>query len=109
MASANDDSGLPLWKKDIKSPNAEMGSDFLFYFFIYFCFLGPHLQHMDVPRLGVKSELQKPACATATGTLDPSRVCDLHHSSRQHRIHQARPVIEPTSSWILVRFATAEP
>ena len=26
-----------------------------------FCFLGPHLQHMEVPRLGVKSELQLPA------------------------------------------------
>ena len=26
-------------------------------FFFLFCFLGPHLQHREVPRLGVKSEL----------------------------------------------------
>ena len=32
------------------------------------------------------SELQLPAYATATATPDPSHVCDLHHSSRQHRI-----------------------
>ena len=40
---------------------------------------------MEVPRLGFKSEL--PAYATATATPDPSRVCDLHHSLRQHGIH----------------------
>ena len=27
-------------------------------FFFFFSFLGPHPQHMEVPRLGVKSELQ---------------------------------------------------
>ena len=43
----------------------------------FFVFLGPHLQHMGVPRLGVRSELQLPACATATATLDLSHVCDL--------------------------------
>ena len=30
----------------------------------YFLFLGPHLQHIEVPRLGVKSELQLPAYTT---------------------------------------------
>ena len=39
-----------------------------------------------VPRLGVKSELQLLAYATATATQDPSRLCDLHHSSRQCQI-----------------------
>ena len=34
---------------------------------VCFCFfLGLHLQHMEVPRLGVESELQLPAYATAT-------------------------------------------
>ena len=42
---------------------------------------------MEVPRLGVKSELHLPAYATATATRDPSCICDLHHSSQQHRIH----------------------
>ena len=40
---------------------------------------------MEIPRLGVESELQLPAYTTATATGDPSRVCDLHHSSRQAR------------------------
>ena len=35
---------------------------------------------MEVPRLGVKSELQLPAYTEATAMPDASRVCDLHHS-----------------------------
>ena len=46
--------------------------------FIFF-FLGPHMRHMEVPRLGVKLELQLPACTTATATQDLSRILDLHH------------------------------
>ena len=38
---------------------------------------------MEVPRLGVESELQLPAYTTATETWDLSHVCDLHHSSQQ--------------------------
>ena len=43
---------------------------------------------MEVPRLGVKSELQLLAYATTTATAmqDPSHICDLHHSSQQHWI-----------------------
>ena len=37
-----------------------------FFFFFFLVFLGPHLQHMEVPRLGVEVELQLPAYATAT-------------------------------------------
>ena len=54
------------------------------FFCLFFCFLGPHSQHVEAPRLGVKSELQVPAYTTATP--DPSHVCDLHHSSQQHQI-----------------------
>ena len=39
---------------------------------------------MEVPRLGVESELQLPAYTTATP--DPSPVCNLHHNSQQHWI-----------------------
>ena len=69
-----------------------------------FCFLGPHLQHTEVPRLGVKLELQLLAYATAT--WDPSHIYDLHHSHSNARslTHWARPWIEPSSSWILVGF-----
>ena len=35
---------------------------------ICFFFLWPHLQHMEVPRLGVDSKLQLPAYTTATAT-----------------------------------------
>ena len=43
---------------------------------------------MEVPRLRVKSELQLLATVTATETQDPSRICDLHHSSTQRWILQ---------------------
>ena len=43
---------------------------------IFFLFLGLHVQHMGVPGLGVKSELQLLAYATATATPDPSLICD---------------------------------
>ena len=51
--------------------------------FFFFCFLGLHTQHTEVPRLGVESELQLPAYISATLMQDPSRICDLHHSSLQ--------------------------
>ena len=60
---------------------------FLFYFILLsFVLLGLHLQHMEVPRLGVKSELLLPAYARATAMQDPSRVFDLHHSLWQRQI-----------------------
>ena len=34
---------------------------------------------MEVPRLGVESEIQ--LLATAIATQDPSHICNLHHSS----------------------------
>ena len=41
-----------------------------FCLFVCFVFLGPHLWHMEVPRVGVKLELQLPAYTTATATPD---------------------------------------
>ena len=52
-------------------------------FFFAFFFLGLHTQHMEVPRLGVESELQLPAYTTAIAMPDPSRVFNLHDSSWQ--------------------------
>ena len=46
-----------------------------------FCILGLYPQHVEVPRLGVESELQPPAYTTVTVTQDPSHVRNLHHSS----------------------------
>uniref|UniRef100_A0A8D1BK53 2'-phosphotransferase n=2 Tax=Sus scrofa TaxID=9823 RepID=A0A8D1BK53_PIG len=59
---------------------------FFFFFFVFLLFLGPLSWHMEVPRLGVESELEPPAYARATATRDPSRICNLHHSSRQCQI-----------------------
>ena len=42
--------------------------------------------HMEVPTLGVKLELYLPSYATFTAMQDLSPVCNLHHSSQQHRI-----------------------
>ena len=42
---------------------------------------------MEVPRLGVESELQNmPAYTTAPATTDSSHICDLCGSSEQHWI-----------------------
>jgi len=84
---------------------------FFLSFFFFFFFLGPPPQRMEVPRLGVDSEMLLPAYTTATATWDLSHDCDLPNSSWQPRslTHWLRPGIKPVSSWILVRFATTEP
>ena len=41
---------------------------------------------MEVPRVGVDSEAQLRAYAIVIATTDPSRICDLHHSSWQRQI-----------------------
>ena len=46
-----------------------------FCLFVCFLLLGPHLWHMEVPRLGVKWELQLQVDATATATQDLSQIC----------------------------------
>ena len=41
-----------------------IGAIFLFTFMFYgFCFLGPPLGQVEIPRLGIESELQLPASA----------------------------------------------
>ena len=53
---------------------------------LLFAFLGPQPLHMEVPKLGVKLELQLPGYARATTMPDTRGICELHHSSRQRRI-----------------------
>ena len=50
------------------------GDSYSVFLFTFFCFLGPHLQHMEVPRLEVESELQLLAYTTAMATRDPSHL-----------------------------------
>ena len=52
--------------------------------FFFFGFIGPHLPHMEVPRLEANRRYSRQPRATAM--QDPSHVCDLHHSSLQHQI-----------------------
>ena len=64
--------------------------------FFFFFFLGLHSQHVELPRLGVKSELQLPAYTTA-------------HSNARSLTRWARPGIIPATSWFLGGFVSAEP
>ena len=57
--------------------------NFYFILFCIFAFLGPHLQHREVPRLGVELELQPLDYIRAAATWVLNCVCDLHHSSQQ--------------------------
>ena len=52
----------------------------------FFFFLGLHLQHTELPRLGVKLELHLQTYTTATATWDPSHICDLCCSLQQCQI-----------------------
>ena len=77
---------LHRWCPGLNQTRILFSSLVLFHFVLFF-FLGPHLQPMEVPRPGVESEPQLPACATAEAAQDLSPICNLHHSSRQHWIH----------------------
>ena len=65
---------IMVWLLHISSPRTDDFNSILIFFF--FSFVGLHLRHTEVPRLGVTSELQLPTFATATP--GPSCICDLH-------------------------------
>ena len=69
---------------------------FRFYFIF---FLGPHSEHMEVPRLGVASELQLPVYTTAIATPEP-HLCPMPQLAAmgESLTHGARRGIEPSSS-----------
>ena len=79
--------------------------------FNLFVFLGPHLGHMELPRLGVESELQLPAYTQPQQCQirATSATYTTAHSTAGALTHWSRPGIEPASSRILVRFVSAEP
>ena len=52
----------------------------------FFLFLGPHLRHMEVPRLGFELELQLLAFIIVTAKQSLSCICDLCHSLQQLQI-----------------------
>ena len=85
---------------------------YLFIFFLFIAFLGPHLQHIEVPRLGVKPGLQLLAYTIATAMHDPSCNRDPHHSSKQHQslnpLSEARDwtYVLMNTSWVCYHWAT---
>ena len=82
------------------------------FFFFFFSFLGPHPGHMEV------SKARDQIRATATSlTPQPQQLeiravfvtCTTAHSNVGSPTHWGRPGIEPTSSWMLIRFVSAVP
>ena len=70
----------------IGTPGSSYAWSFLEFHFVVF-FLQLYPCYMEVPSLGAESELHLLTYSTATATLDPSYyLCDLCHSSQQHRI-----------------------
>ena len=92
------------WPSECLWRNVYLGILPIFHFFF---FLELHSWHMEVPRLGVELEPKLPAYVTATALQDPSHVCNLCCSSRQHWILSAlseagdRAQILMDTSWVL--------
>ena len=79
--------------------------------FLFFCFLEPHPWSTEVPRLGVKLELQLPAYASHSnaGSDPPLQPTLQLRATLDSPIRWARPGIKPASSWILVGFVSIAP
>ena len=86
---------LPWWLHHFTLPTTVNEGHHIFFLHIFantfyllssFLFLGGTCMDVEVPRLGVESELHPLAYTTATATPDPSCIYDLHHSSWQCRI-----------------------
>ena len=62
---------------------------------------------MEVPRLGVESELQLPAYTTATAMGGPNLIFDVHRSSQQCWL--LNPPSEASNPQLLVGFVSSVP
>ena len=85
---------------------------FIFFnFYFVFCFLGLHLRHMEVPRLGVDWRYscwptpQPQQCMIQT----EFKTHTTAHSNARSLTHWVRPGIEPSTSWFLVGFVPDAP
>ena len=77
----------------------------------FFFFLGPHLGHMNVFRLGVELELQLPAYTIASAMIVQAvpATYTTAHGITGSLTHWVRPGIEPTTSRFLVGFISTVP
>ena len=78
--------GTQLWSQRGRKKRIQCRYFLSFFFFCFLFFIELHHQHLEVPRLEVKLELQLPGYAIATAKSDPRHLCDLYHSSRQRRL-----------------------
>ena len=77
-----------------------------FFSFSFFFFSGLHLWHMEVPRLGVWSELH----LTQQYQIRAESVTyTIAHDNTGSLTHWAKPGIKPKTSWFLVGFLSAAP
>ena len=76
-----------------------------FSFFFFFCSLGPHSWHREVPRLGIERSYS----CWPTPQPQQHQIQTTALSNTGSLTLQARPGIEPTTSWFLVRFISAAP
>jgi len=77
--------------------------------FIYFCFLGPHLWHMEVLRFSNQSCSCHPTPQPQQhGIQAVPATYSTAHGYAISLTHWSRLGIKPASSWILVGFVTAE-
>ena len=80
-------------------------------FLLFVCwlvFLGAHLQHMEVPRLGVKSEHLRHSHSNCQ-IQAASAIHSAAHRNAEALTQWARLGIKRLSSWIQVRFIIIEP
>ena len=81
----------------------ERGKQVFFFFLFFFVFLGPHLQHVEVPRLGVNQSYCWPTPQPhQLGIRAASATYTTGHGNAGSLTHRARPAMEPMFSWILV-------
>ena len=104
---------IPLAVKGCRELSWQLRTTLVLYVYVLFCFvlfwfcfvLGPDLQHVEGPRLGVKSELYLLAYTTTTATPDPSNICDLQFSSWQCQI--LNPLSE-SRDWTCILMDTSQ-
>ena len=85
-------------------------STHVFFLFVCFCFSGPYPQHVEVPRLGVNwSYSCQPTPQSQQLGIQATSTYTTVHGNAVSLTHWAKPGIEPTHSWILVRFISTEP
>jgi len=96
------------------SPKEERMKTFLALFVCLLAsFLGPHSQHMEVSRLGVKQGATAASLCHSHSNIRSEPRCNLHyttgHGNAGSLTHWARPGMKSTASSFLVGFVSAVP